>query len=87
MRQMTIRGYDSRLELEIRRVARAEGISLNQAALRLLRRGAGIADSDQRPGAIGDGLDRFIGTWSDEEAAELMRAVEDFERADEALWR
>ena len=36
---------------------------------------------------VGHALDRFIGTWTAEEEAELLQAVEIFERVDESyLW-
>ena len=35
---------------------------------------------------IGHSLDRFVGTWSAEQEAELLKAVEVFERVDESLW-
>jgi len=36
---------------------------------------------------IGHELDRFIGTWSAEQEAELLAAVEVFEQADESFWQ
>ena len=42
MNQLTVRGFDDELSAIMRRLAKQEGISLNQAALRLLRKGAGI---------------------------------------------
>jgi len=35
---------------------------------------------------VGHALDRFIGTWSPEQEAELLQAVEVFERVDESFW-
>jgi len=35
---------------------------------------------------VGHALDRFIGTWTAEEEAELLTAVEVFERVDESFW-
>ena len=43
MKQLTIRGFDEDLERAIRQLARRDGISLNRAALKLLRRGRGPA--------------------------------------------
>jgi hypothetical protein len=40
----------------------------------------------ERPHSIGNALDRFIGTWSPEEEAELLDAVEVFEQVDESVW-
>lgn len=39
------------------------------------------------PKAIGRALDRFIGTWSAEQGAEVLKAVEIFEQVDESFWR
>jgi len=35
---------------------------------------------------VGHALDRFIGTWTAEEEAELLEAVEVFERVDDSFW-
>jgi hypothetical protein len=35
---------------------------------------------------IGHALDRFIGTWSAEQEAELLQAIEVFEQVDESFW-
>ena len=46
---------------------------------------------ERRPSArpaktVGNALDRFIGTWTAEQEAELLQAVEVFERVDESFW-
>ena len=38
-------------------------------------------------GQIGQALDRFIGTWSVEQEAEVLEAVEVFEQVDESFWQ
>ena len=38
MNQLTVRGFDDELAERIRRVAKRDGTSLNQAALKLLRK-------------------------------------------------
>jgi prevent-host-death family protein len=35
---------------------------------------------------IGHALDRFIGTWSPEQAAEMLQSIEVFEQVDESFW-
>ena len=87
MHQLTIRGLDGELERRIRQLAGREGISLNRAVLRLLRRGAGLGGSNDKPEIVGDSLDHLIGTWTAEEAAEIDRSLEDFSRIDEETWR
>lgn len=87
MKQMTIRGFDQELELRIRRLARQEGISLNQAVLRLLQKGAGIGKRKNDTDVVGSSLDHLIGTWSAEEAESVERAIADLEAIDESMWK
>lgn len=85
MKQLTVRGFDEELMVEIQKLANREGVSLNQAVLRLLRRGAGLEDKGAG-NRIGTSLDALIGTWSPEETAQVERAIEDFEAIDESMW-
>lgn len=88
MNQLTIRGFDNELAAKIRQLALKEGISLNKAALRLLRRGAGLGAGAEVPGTIGASLDHLIGSWTEEEADEVVAAVDEvFGTIDEELWR
>ncbi len=86
MKQLTIRGFDEELAGRIRQLASREGISLNRAVMRLLRRGAGLSENTGGGNTVGTSLDHLIGTWTAEEAAELDRALEDLSRVDEAMW-
>ena len=81
-----MKGLGDELEESIRRLAQREGISLNQAALKLLRKGAGLSDSQGSENTIGDSLDDLFGTWNQEEAEAFNAALEVFERADESAW-
>ena len=87
MNQLTVRGFDDELAERIQRLAKRDGTSLNQAALKLLRKGAGLADPAQKVDTVGASLDLLIGSWSDDEAAELDAALEEFEVIDEAAWQ
>ena len=58
--RLTIR-YDDLLAHEIEDLARREGISRNQAVVRLLRRGAEREKPSQERGAIGNSRHWFIG--------------------------
>ncbi len=87
MEQLTIRGFEEELELHIRKLARSQGISLNQAVLRLLRKGAGLIERKDTPDVVGSSLDHFIGTWSSKEADEIKSAISDFEEIDETMWK
>ena len=87
MNQLTIRGFDDELTARIRQLANREGISLNRAVLRLLRRGAGLGERQGETGTVGSSLDHLIGTWTEEDMAEMDRALEDLSRVDEGMWR
>lgn len=39
------------------------------------------------PKVVGHALDRFIGTWSAEQEAEILKATQVFEQVDESFWR
>jgi len=43
--------------------------------------------SHDAPKTVGHALDRFIGTWSAEQEAEVLKAVEIFEQVDESFWQ
>ena len=85
MKQLTVRGLGDELIRAIRRLAARDATSLNRAAVKLMRRGAGLADG---PGSdrVGTSLDHLIGTWSHAEADEVDRAMRHFETIDEAMW-
>ena len=87
MNQITVRGFDDELSASLRRLAKREGLSLNQAALRLLRRGAGLAEGSGRADTVGASFDRLIGSWTQADADEMNAALEEFEVIDEAAWR
>lgn len=85
MNQLTIRGFDDELATYIRELARREGISLNRAVMRLIRRGASLDQAGTD--VVGSSLDHLMGTWSTEDADRIDRALEHFSRIDEAMWK
>ena len=85
-RQLTIRMTDKDLERAIVELARSEGISLNQAALRILRRGAGLGRGRGSEKLVGNALDELEGTWSEKEAEAFEANTRAFETVDEDLW-
>ena len=86
MNQLTIRGFNEELAESIRGLARRDGTSLNQAALKLLRKGAGLGEEASNANTIGDSLDDLFGTWSREESEAFNAALEVFGQVDEAAW-
>jgi hypothetical protein len=82
-----VRGFDKTLEARLRSLARTRRISLNRAALLLLRRGAGLEEDSAPRDVVGNSLDGFIGDWTDDEARELEQAVSVFETVDADAWK
>jgi len=78
---------DERLERHLSELAKREGISLNRAALMLMKKGARLSDPTKCSSAIGNALDRFIGSWSEEEEREVLEGIDLFETVDESLWK
>ena len=87
LNQLTVRGLDDELASKIRLLAKREGTSLNQAALKLLRKGAGLTNGARGADTIGSTLDHLIGTWGREETDELNSALEELESIDESAWK
>ena len=87
VQQLSLRGFDKELERRIRKLARAEGISLNKAALKLMRRGAGMVESSGDSATVGDALDSFIGRWSAHDERRLLDSIAACEAVDADLWR
>lgn len=87
IRQLTLRGFSAELEARLRRAAEAENLSLNQAALRFLERGAGLGERRAKLDTIGSALDEFIGGWTKKQADEVLGASRDFERVDPEFWK
>lgn len=84
MTQLTLRNFDEDIEKKIREIAREKGISLNKAALYLLRKGAGLNQAPNN--TIGDSLDHLVGAWSEAEADTFLQSLDVFESIDESLW-
>ena len=87
LKQLTIRGFGEALARKIRETARREGVSLNQAVLRLLNRAAGLDEPEVDERVVGRSLDDLIGTWTDEEARELAAATAELRAIDQDMWR
>jgi hypothetical protein len=87
MEQLTLRGLDNELERHLRAVAKARGVSLNRAALILMREGAGLGSAGPRARVVGDSLDHLIGCWSREEERGFLKAIGALEEIDSALWQ
>ncbi len=87
MKQLTIRGFDKELQRRIEDLARSRNLSLNKAALELLRKGAGLEQGPVPLNVVGNSLDDFIASWSESRERELLEAIKPFDEVDEAFWR
>ena len=87
MKQLTIRGFGPELERKLRATARQNGVSLNKAALQLLRRGAGLEPTTTEPDAVGTALDGFIGQWTAADERQLLHDIQVFEAIDAEMWK
>ena len=85
--QLTVRGFEPDLSEKIEGFAKREGISLNKAVLKLLRRSVGLEAGEPKPKEIGDALDRFVGGWTEDEARQFDDALAAMRTIDEELWR
>ena len=79
--QYTIRGIPPAIDSALRARARADGTSLNEAAVAALAEGAGVSGAPQRRRDLSD----IAGTWKADKALEAALAAQD--RVDEGLWR
>ena len=82
MTQLTLRGFDPDLEKRLRELARRNAPSLNNAALQLMRRGAGLEAGVKPARLIAGALKRFAGRISAAEAKAIDKAVEASRKAD-----
>ena len=87
MKQLTIRVADAELERRILDLADEEGLSVNQAVVRLLARGAGMWHGRQQISTIGDSLDDLAGTWTESEENSFLESTALFTAIDEELWQ
>jgi len=86
MSPLTLQGLEPELEQRLREIVRQEGVSLNQAAQRLTRLGAGLSHRAIGEGLVGDSLDAFFGAWTEAEARELASALTRLDQVDPEMW-
>ena len=84
--QLTVRGFGQELANAVQRLATREKISLNQAALKLLRQGAGLRDPIDQPNAPQRAIEELHGAWTPEESAAIDRAISDFSAIEAGMW-
>jgi antitoxin (DNA-binding transcriptional repressor) of toxin-antitoxin stability system len=90
MIQVKLKDAEGHLEKLIQEAAAGEEVVITSATGAAVRLVALPQESKTEPvtspKVIGHALDRFIGTWSAEQEAELLEAIEVFEQVDESFW-
>lgn len=86
MNQLTVRGLGNDLADRVQRLARRERTSLNQAVLKLLRKGVELEEASEGANTLGSSLDHLIGAWTRGEADEFDAALKEFEMVDAVKW-
>lgn len=84
--RLTLRDIDGPLRAALEKEARRRGVSLNRAAIALLREATGQTGESDLAEEAHD-LDDLAGTWTAEEADELDAAVREQRQIDSELWR
>ena len=81
-----MRGFDKELARRLHAVAKERDLSLNRAALLLMRRGAGLTET-KGSATIGAALDAFIGSWSIADEKRVLKATRRLDVVDPDLWK
>ena len=63
-------------------LARREGTSLNQTALKLLRKGVDLEEASEGKDTVGSSVGHLVGAWTQAERDEFDAALEEFEMLD-----
>ena len=87
MKKMTVEFSDEELMGKIERFAEVRKLEIEDAAIRLLRTGAGLPEVPRTPGPIGTGLDEFFGVWTHEEAEEFRGYIKEAMRIEREAWK
>jgi len=86
MKTITLRGLPSELEEKVEARSRELGLSLNKTVIRLLEERL-FPGSTALGGRRHFDLDHLVGSWSEEEADEFDRSLDEQRRIDPELWR
>ena len=85
MKTISLRGVDDEIAKKLKEQAVQRGTSVNTLILQFIRSSIGLKAPAVRRHKHHD-LDQLAGTWTDEDAAEFIRATSNFERIDKELW-
>jgi len=85
MKSFTIHKLEDETYEMLEELARREHTSINKTAKKLLRRALGVEDSSVAERR--KRFEKFLRTWTKEEAAEFEEAVRVFDEIDEESWK
>ncbi|MBN2875913.1 MAG: hypothetical protein JXM71_12520 [Spirochaetales bacterium] len=85
MKSMTVHKMDDLLVEAIKSRAEEKGESINAMMKELLAKAVGI-ESSSGSGVQQTGYRRFLGRWTEDQAAEFEQATADFNALDESDW-
>ena len=83
---ITIQNLDDTTSEWIGNEARRRGISVESLVVELIRKGMSTGQQTPQLQSYHD-LDSLAGTWSEEQEAEFLNAIADFEQVDKKLWQ
>jgi hypothetical protein len=86
MTNLSLRGIDEETATRLKTQARGQGMSVNAFLLRLIRQHVGLTTARSATRIYHD-LDALAGTWSEQDTAQFLQAVANFDTIDPELWR
>ena len=86
MKAVTIRGVDAEIAEKLKSVATAQGKSVNQLTLEILKEGLGLKKEKRHTRKYHD-LDELFGRWSQDEFHEIQSKIDFGRKIDPELWK
>lgn len=86
MKTISLRGVEDETARKLKEEATERGTSVNTLILQLINAGIGIKAPAKKCHQYHD-LDQLSGTWTEEDSADFMNTISDFEHIDKELWR
>ncbi|HST21821.1 MAG TPA: hypothetical protein VLR90_11920 [Blastocatellia bacterium] len=82
---ITIQDIDDATAKWLSEEAKRRGVNVESLIVELIHKGIGV-EREGMPLKSYHDLDSLAGTWNEEQEAEFLNAVSDFEQLDEKLW-
>jgi len=86
MKAVTIRGVDADVAEKLKAYAKAQGKSINQVILDILKTGVGLK-KDKTYSREYDDLGDLFGSWSEDEFKDISARIEQGRQIDPEMWR